>query len=700
MTEIRIELPSKRNREESLRRFAKQLEEFTEDVGMKQSARGWAYQLEGMKLITKAQLDLVENLINECRKRGHLPIDFTAEEEGRKFSGVEVPETRTPLQYIKGWLNGTINSAEYYTPNWWSKEKYYIQMLVEKIDLKNLFEPICKEYHVPIATCFDSQTEILTKEGWKYFTNLTDNDQVATMENGKMVYAKPIRIINELYDGKMFLIENRAINQMITPNHNVYVMRHRNRKETERFELVPISEVVHLQNLKFKKDIRWVGIERKYFKLPKIEINNRSTNVVIFDKIKMDMWLEFFGYFLSEGSTTNKKNYVFRVQLAQKNKDKKNMMIKCVQKIGYNFYQDFQSIQISNKQLYTYLSKLGKSYQKYIPREFLELCPQQLKILLDALIVGDGHKRGKRMVYVTSSKRLADDVQELALKCGYSASIYKRKNNDGGMIRGREIMGIHQIYNVNICMANKNGFRINHRKKDWNIINYSGTVHCVETTSGIIYVRRNGKSVWSGNSKGWASIIQRGEYARRFKEAEDLGLKGVLIYCGDFDCDGLRISDNLRKNLEDIMYVHWEDRTEGYDPCDLIIDRFGLNYNFITKNHLTWIDNLITGSKKNLASPSHKNYHMSYVQDYIKKYGVRKCEANAILIAKEEGRKLCRDAIEKYIGHDSLVRFEERRQEIRNIVNEFFGRTGLDKTLRKGIDIINKDEKDNEDDEA
>ena len=170
----------------------------------------------------------------------------------------------------------------------------------------------------------------------------------------------------------------------------------------------------------------------------------------------------------------------------------------------------------------------------------------------------------------------------------------------------------------------------------------------------------------------------------------------MLTYCGDHDCDGLRISDFLRKNLEDIRDIHWEDGTEGYDPRDLIIERFGLNYDFIIKNKLVWIDNLITGSGKNLASPTHKNFYMPYVQDYIKKYGVRKCEANAILIAKEAGRKLCRDAIEKYIGHDSLERFEERRQEIRNIVNDFFKRTELDKTLRKGIDLINKDEKDEE----
>ena len=149
---VEIVLPSKKNREESLQKFAGQLSDLIDRVGMKISARGWAYTLEGFKLITKAQLDLVENLINECRKKGYLPIDFTAEEEARKFSGVEIPETRTPLQYLKSWLNGTINSAEYYTPNWWLKEKYYIQMVAEKIDVKNLFEPICREYHIPIAS--------------------------------------------------------------------------------------------------------------------------------------------------------------------------------------------------------------------------------------------------------------------------------------------------------------------------------------------------------------------------------------------------------------------------------------------------------------------------------------------------------------------------------------------------------------------
>lgn len=79
-------------------------------------------------------------------------------------------------------------------------------------------------------------------------------------------------------------------------------------------------------------------------------------------------------------------------------------------------------------------------------------------------------------------------------------------------------------------------------------------------------------------SKGWSSILQRAEYAKRYLDAEKQGLKCVLLYCGDHDPDGLRISDFLRGNLEDLKNVVWSDETKGYDPHDLIIDRFGLNH--------------------------------------------------------------------------------------------------------------------------
>lgn len=336
-----FELPTRKNKGDGLAQFADELIRLDREIGFKVSARGWCYQLEGFRLINKDQFDKVEGLINNCRAKGLIPIDFTAEEEGRRFSGVEFPEDSTPEEYLASVLKASLTCEEFYTPDWWTQEEYYIQMLVEKIDLKTLFEPVCQQYHIPIAT-----------------------------------------------------------------------------------------------------------------------------------------------------------------------------------------------------------------------------------------------------------------------------------------------------------------------------------------------------------SKGWSSMLQRAEYAKRFHDAEIKGLKCVLLYCGDHDPDGLRISEFIFKNLEDLQDIIWEDGTPGYDPYDLTIERFGLNYDFIVDNDLTWIDNLITGSKKNLASPSHPNFNMPYVQNYLSKIGERKCEANALVINPAASRELVRDAIAYYLGDGALERFEQRRQEIRDKLSDFREQTGLSDKVKEILRLV------------
>lgn len=181
------------------------------------------------------------------------------------------------------------------------------------------------------------------------------------------------------------------------------------------------------------------------------------------------------------------------------------------------------------------------------------------------------------------------------------------------------------------------------------------------------------------NARGWSSMLQRAKYARRFKIAEMHGLKPVLLYFGDHDPDGLRIADNIRKNLYDLKNIVWRDGLDGYDPKKLKIDRIGLTHAFIKKHKLTWIDNLITGGKKNgipldLSKRTHRNHKLPYVQEYLKKYGARKCEANACVVIPEITRKYIRDKIEKYLGSDAAQRFVEKKEkaeaDIKIIMNE------------------------------
>lgn len=337
---------------ERLSEFAQEMQRISRRIGFRVSARGWCYLLEQARMINKDKFDKAENLINTCRREGLLPVDFVAEEDSRAFVGVESPSDKTIKGTLQWMCRDVLTGDRYFTPDWWNGEDYYVQMLVEKIDLKTLFEPVTSEYHIPIA-----------------------------------------------------------------------------------------------------------------------------------------------------------------------------------------------------------------------------------------------------------------------------------------------------------------------------------------------------------NSKGWSSILQRAEYARRFKEAEAQGLQCVLLYCGDHDPDGLRISDTIRKNLEQVADVQWEDGEEGYDPENLEITRFGLNYDFITENGYTWIDNLITGSGCELArvingkivaglkknGKPHQNFGLSYLQDYLQSYGVRKCEANAVVTTPDAARDLCRDAIENIVGEDARERFADKRRRVRERYEELLAATGLAKTITKVI---------------
>ena len=161
------------------------------------------------------------------------------------------------------------------------------------------------------------------------------------------------------------------------------------------------------------------------------------------------------------------------------------------------------------------------------------------------------------------------------------------------------------------------------------------------------------------NIKGWSDVNARAAMMRRFKMHEAKGRKCVLLLCGDHDPGGLHITDMMRKNLEDVAgAVRWS-------PTNLVLIRFGLTADFIDEHGLTWIDNLETSSGGQLDDSDHPDHDKRYVQDYIEQFGVRKCEANALVVEPEVGRRLCRDAILEHIPADAVERYERKLERVR-----------------------------------
>jgi hypothetical protein len=178
------------------------------------------------------------------------------------------------------------------------------------------------------------------------------------------------------------------------------------------------------------------------------------------------------------------------------------------------------------------------------------------------------------------------------------------------------------------------------------------------------------------NVAGWSDIT-RAAMMKRFAYWEARGKKSVLLYFGDFD-PAASISQISPGRISPISKG-----AVGWSPDNLIIDRFGLNFDFIQAQRLTWIDNLET-SKGDvpLDDPRHRDHMKLYVADYVAQFGARKCEANSLVMRPAAGRQLCREAILRYLPEGAPAAYRaalaEQREAVRLEVRRLLAEGALD----------------------
>lgn len=122
---------------------------------MKYTPRGWIYILEGEGKIHKGEMDIAGKALTNCRKIGLISMDFFSEDqdETRRFSALhDAMDPRSLLRNTQKLVNNSVQGLSSQTTDYWDGEKYYLMMCVEKGDIRNLYEPICNEYHVPIVS--------------------------------------------------------------------------------------------------------------------------------------------------------------------------------------------------------------------------------------------------------------------------------------------------------------------------------------------------------------------------------------------------------------------------------------------------------------------------------------------------------------------------------------------------------------------
>jgi UDP-glucuronate decarboxylase len=337
---------------------------------------------------------------------------------------------------------------------------------------------------IGIRSCYDAATEILTEDGWVPFPELRPGARVATLSGeGRIEYHVPDEHIVQPYVGHLLRFANAKFDFCVTPNHSMYV-----RSKTGRLRFLRADEDRHWHSWRVMTGGAFEGGERDWFEMGPPPRNAK----VSVERIRMDDWLEFLGYYISEGCVHVRRRVRavggrdydvadYNVLIAQENPDGRAKISACLSRLGFKFFQsDDHQFRICSSQLAAILAPLGKSGDKFIPREFLRLSPRQSRILFDALILGDGSRRGNCYAYFTKSKRLADDVQELALRCGFAASVVSHAV-------GRD------LYRVNIRPA------VEAHLVEPECVPYAGNVYCVNVRNHVICVRRNGRAAFCGN---------------------------------------------------------------------------------------------------------------------------------------------------------------------------------------------------------
>jgi hypothetical protein len=349
--------------------------------------------------------------------------------------------------------------------------------------------------------CHDNQTDVMTARGWVRFSDVTLSDRLLTMDpsTGESSYRKPTKLIAKRYRGKMLRYQPRSgADFCVTPDHNMWA-QYVNERKGGPWQRVRAGDLATKNGWTMLKHIQWLAPDIEYHDIPEFQSDRKFFPRLRF---KMDLWLKFLAWYCSEGHLADgKKNGKYHsTGITQKTPEVLTEIETLCANLGYNVrrYNLSGQVMIHNRQLAQHLSELGVGCRnKRLPRYVSECSVRQINIFLDTYVRGDGYRRKKGEVIYTSSKFMADDLQELILKTGKPS-----------VIRTRDLppsdFGDHIAYPKGIGYTVSRPDKLTKiavQPKHFEQIKYDGMVYCATVPPHhLLLTRRNGYSLWSGNS--------------------------------------------------------------------------------------------------------------------------------------------------------------------------------------------------------
>lgn len=333
--------------------------------------------------------------------------------------------------------------------------------------------------------CYTDDTEVLTWDGWKFFKDVdSEEDMVATRDpaDGSLQYTQVNFKVDRPYKGKMLEWANNSVNFCVTPEHRVPYTR----RDT--------PDVV-----------RWASAEElaqqmtahRYVDLTSVWEQPDDTAERF--GMSADVFAEFMGIYLSEGCAAKNSN---AITIYQKENDP--FFARILAATGRDWRREKECWGLSDGELVRYLRLFGTSHDKYIPQEIKTMSARQIRLFIAAFTAGDGHIRTRdngavEHTLFTVSERMAGEFQELAQKAGWNSSLREAKPQQSTIVEG----GVPRVIQSSggYCVTfKKRASRAELLPEAFREVDYDGRIYCLNVPHHTLYVRRNGRPSWNGNT--------------------------------------------------------------------------------------------------------------------------------------------------------------------------------------------------------
>ncbi len=388
----------------------------------------------------------------------------------------------------------------------------YIQFITNI--LKRGHEAIIEHEHITIkwitdrGCCYDKDTKVLTKAGFKYFYDLVDTDEYYTLnDDNELELIKAANIIKYKYNGELDHYHTTQIDLMVTPNHNMWVYDYNKRSTNSRvWKFIESRNMTNNRYMFYKSCCPIINEEDSKIVIPGYKNISRNYLDVEYNT---NLFFELLGIILTDGSISYGKNgsgnRLSITQIKKSGRARIEHILKFLN-IPHTIYET--EYRLKQPQLLKWIAdnfledgNTRKTYYLSLPEWIFNISYSAKKSLLNGIILGDGtkHTRGPGFQIYTASAQFAEDLVRLSLTIGNAANIYEVPERKRIFPFTKKESLCKRQYVVSIVETTTHLY--NKKISTFNRCTYNDYVYCVELPKyHRLYIMRNGKSCWCGNS--------------------------------------------------------------------------------------------------------------------------------------------------------------------------------------------------------